>query len=159
MTLKHLPRSRIKKKTVPEGIESEAAPEFLACKKALTVAKEYESPAERASMHTFLTEKSRKATRGLILVGVVELFVIILNLIPSIADKLAIETEAFIAGSPFMCVINAILIIAAAALNNVRFVDGFTGIFKKNITVDSAVSLSLAIALVQNVLAAFIGGG
>ena len=124
-----------------------------------TVAKEYESPAERASMHTFLTEKSRKATRGLILVGVVELFVIILNLIPSIADKLAIETEAFIAGSPFMCVINAILIIAAAALNNVRFVDGFTGIFKKNITVDSAVSLSLAIALVQNVLAAFIGGG
>ncbi len=29
--------------TVPEGIESEAAPEFLACKKALTVAKEYEN--------------------------------------------------------------------------------------------------------------------
>ena len=48
--------------------------------------------------------------------------------------------------------------IAAAAINNVRFVDGLIGIFKKNITADTAVSLSLAIALVRNMLAAFIGG-
>ncbi len=124
-----------------------------------TVAKEYESPAERSSMHTFLTEKSLKATKGIIFVGVVELLVIIFNLIPSIADKLAIETDAFVAGSAFMCAINAVLIVVAAALNYERFVDGFIGIFKKNITVDTAVSLSLAIALVQNMLAAFIGGG
>lgn len=123
------------------------------------VAKEYESPAERSSMHTLLTEKSKKATMGIISVGVVELLIIILNLIPAIAEKLALETEIFIAGSAPVCVLNAILIIAAAALNNVRFVDGFTGLFKKNITVDTAVSLSLAIALVQNMLAAFVGGG
>ena len=123
------------------------------------VAKEYESPAERSSMHTLLTENSKKATINMIIVGVIELLVIIFNLIPSIADKLAIETTVFVAGSTAMCVLNAILIIVTAALNNVRFVDGFIGIFKNNITVDSAVSLSLAVALVQNMLAAFIGGG
>ena len=123
-----------------------------------TVAKEYESPAERSSMHTLLTERSAKATRGLIIAGAVELLVIIINLIPVLAEKLALETEVFIAGSAPMCVINAVLIIAAAAINNVRFVDGLIGIFKKNITADTAVSLSLAIALVQNMLAAFVGG-
>ena len=123
-----------------------------------TVAKEYESPAERSSMHTLLTEKSAGATKGLIIAGAVELLVIIINLIPVLAEKLALETEVFIAGSAPMCVINAVLIIAAAAINNVRFVDGLIGIFKKNITADTAVSLSLAIALVQNMLAAFVGG-
>ncbi len=123
-----------------------------------TVAKEYESPAERSSMHTLLTEKSSKATKGLVIAGVIELLAVIINLIPLIAEKLALETEVFVAGSAPMCVINAVLIIAAAAVNNVRFVDGLTGIFKKNITADTAVSLSLAIALVQNMLAAFIGG-
>ena len=123
-----------------------------------TVAKEYESPAERSSMHTLLTERSAGATKGLIIAGAVELLVIIINLIPLLAEKLALETEIFIAGSAPMCVINAVLIIAAAAINNVRFVDGLIGIFKKNITADTAVSLSLAIALVQNMLAAFIGG-
>ncbi len=124
-----------------------------------TVAKEYESPAERAAVHTLLTERSKKATMGIVTMGVVELLVIIFNLIPSIAEKLAVETEVFVAGSAPMCVLNAIFIIVAAGLNNIRFVDGLTGIFKKNITVDTAVSLSLAVALVQNVLAAFIGGG
>ncbi len=140
-------RRRKKEKKLEQAAEEKA------------VAKEYESPAERSSMHTLLTENSKKATVGVISVGVIELLIIILNLIPSIAEKLAVETTVFIAGSAVMCVLNAILIIAVAALNNVHFVDGITGIFKNNITVDTAVSLSLAVALFQNVLAAFIGGG
>ncbi len=125
---------------------------------AKAVAKEYTVPSERAAMHTLLSERNRKATKGLIVVGVIELLIILFNLIPVIAESLAIETTAFIKGSAAMCVINAVLIIAAVAIDNVRFVDGITGIFKKNITGDTAVSLTLAIALVQNTLAAVIGG-
>lgn len=122
------------------------------------VSKEYTSPAERATIHTMLSERNRKATVGVIAVGIVELLLVVINLIPSIADKLALETTAFVKGSTVMCVINAVLIIAAVALNNVQFVDGIAGIFKKNITGDTAVSLTLAVALLQNTLAAVIGG-
>ena len=123
------------------------------------VAKEYVTPSERATIHTLLSERNRKATKGLVTVGVIELLIIFFNLIPVIAEKLAIETTVFIKGSAVMCVINAVLIIAAVAIDNVRFVDGITSLFKKNITGDTAVSLTLAIALVQNTLAAVIGGG
>lgn len=123
------------------------------------VDKEYSSPAERATVHTMLTEKNKKATTNLIIMGAIELVLVILNFIPSIASGLSIETEMFVAGSTSLSVINAVLIIAAVALNNVRFVDGLAGLFKKNITSDTAVSLSLAIALLQNTLAAVIGGG
>ena len=122
------------------------------------VTNEYSSPAERSSMHTFLSEKSSKATKGVIAVGIIELLLIIINFIPTMAEKLAFETEIFVAGSTAMCVINAVLIIAAVAMDSVRFVDGFTGIFKKNITSDTALSLSIAVALLQNTLAAVIGG-
>ncbi len=122
------------------------------------VAKEYTSPAERSTMHTFLTEKNSKATKALVAVGIIELLLVIVNFIPSLAEKLALETSVFVAGSTAMCVINAVLIIAAVALNNVRFVDGISGIFKNNITSDTAVSLSLSIALLQNTLAAVVGG-
>lgn len=122
------------------------------------VSKEYTSPAERATVHTMLSERSRKATVGLIAAGAVEALVVLVNIIPVIADKLALETAAFVKGSAFMCVINALLIIAAAALNNARFVDGIIGLFKKNITGDTAVSLTLVVALLQNVIAAFAGG-
>lgn len=122
------------------------------------VAKEYTSPAERAAIHTLLTERNRKASKGLAAVGIIEILLVLINVIPSIAEKLALETSVFVKGSTAMCVINAVLIIAAVALNNVKFIDGITGIFKKNITGDTAVSLSLAVALLQNTLAAVVGG-
>lgn len=122
------------------------------------VAKEFSSPAERSTIHTLLSDRSRKATVGLICVAAVELLLIILNFIPSIAEGMSIETDFFVKGSPMLCVVNAILIIAAAALNNIRFVDGFIAIFKKNLTGDTAVSLTIAVALLQNTLAAVVGG-
>ncbi len=122
------------------------------------VAHEYSSPAERAAIHTRLSEKARKATNGVIAVGIVELLAIVLNLIPLIAEKLSIEAELFVAGSASMCVINAVLLIAAAAIDNVKFVDGLTGIFKKKITSYTPVSLSIVVALLQSTLAAVVGG-
>lgn len=120
---------------------------------------EYSSPAERASVHTRLTELSRKATTGLIAVGAVELLIIIFNIIPTVAEKFSIETSAFAPGSVTLCVINAVLLIAAAAFDNVKFVDGLTAIFKHKTTGDTAASLAIVVALVQNTLAAAAGGG
>lgn len=122
------------------------------------LANEYSSPAERAAIHTRLSENSSKATKSLISVGIVEMLAVVLNLIPLIAEKLSVETEMFVSGSAAMCVINAVLLIAVAALNNVKFVDGITGIFRRKVTSDTAVSLSIAIALLQSTLAAVIGG-
>lgn len=122
------------------------------------VAHEYSSPAERSAIHTRLSENSRKATMGLIAVGIVEFLVVLVNVIPVLAQKLSIETEMFVAGSVSMSVINAVLLIAAAAIDNVKFVDGLTGIFKRRITSDTAISLSIVVALLQSTLAAVVGG-
>ncbi|MBQ8763317.1 MAG: hypothetical protein IJZ07_04375 [Clostridia bacterium] len=124
---------------------------------ARPVANEYSSPAERAAIHTSLSEKSKKAGMSLLLVGAVELIAVLLNIIPFLAEKLSIETELFVAGSVPMNVINAVLIIAAAAIDSVKFFDGITGILKRRITSDTAISLALVVALLQCTLAAVIG--
>ena len=122
------------------------------------VAEEYTAPSERARIHTRLGEIASKATVGIALVGAIELIMIILNILPSIVTKLDIESTFFAAGSVGLNVANAVLLIAVAAINNVRFVDGFASAFKRNFTSDSAVSFAIAVALLQNTLAAVIGG-
>lgn len=124
----------------------------------LSVANEYSSPAERASVHKMLSDAAKKATTSLLCVGGVALVMIILNLIPAIASKLSIEMQMFVEGSTAMCVINAVLLIAAVALDSGKFVDGLTAIARKKITSSTAVSLSVVVALLQNTLAAVIGG-
>ena len=122
------------------------------------VANEYSSLTERAAIHTKLSENSHKAGISLLLVGIVEFVAVIINIIPFLAEKLSIETELFAKGSSGLNVINAVLLIAAAAIDNVKFVDGITGIFKRRITGDTAVSLAVAVALLQCTLAAVVGG-
>ncbi len=122
------------------------------------VANEYSSLTERAAIHTKLSENSHKAGMSLLFVGIVELIAVIINIIPFLAEKLSIETELFAVGSSGLNVMNAVLLIAAAAIDNVKFVDGITGIFKRRITSDTAVSLALVVALLQCTLAAVVGG-
>ncbi len=122
------------------------------------VANEYSSPAERASIHKKLSDDSKNATKGLISVGAVALAMLIFNLIPGIASGLSIETTAFVDGSTVMCVINAVLLIAAVALDSVKFIDGLMSLTKKKITSSTAVSLSVVVAILQNTLAAVVGG-
>ncbi len=140
-------KARRKKEKRMEQEQEEAKP----------VANEYSSPAERAAIHTMLSENSRKAGVSLLLTGIVELVAIVLNLLPFLAEKLSIETEIFVAGSSAMNIINAVLIIAAAAIDSVKFFDGITGIFKHRITGDTAISLTIVISLLQCTLAAVIG--
>ncbi len=122
------------------------------------VANEYSSPAERASIHKRLSDESKNATKGVMLVGAVALVMLIFNLIPGIATKLSIETTAFVDGSTVMCVINAVLLIAAVAFDSVKFIDGLMSLTKKKITSSTAVSLSVVVAILQNTLAAVVGG-
>ncbi len=122
------------------------------------VAEEYTAPSERARIHTRLGEIASKATVGIAIVGVIELVMIILNIMPSIVTKLDIESEFFTPGSVALNVANAVLLIAVAAINNVRFVDGIASVVKRNFTSDSAVSLAMVVALLQNTLSAVIGG-
>lgn len=122
------------------------------------VANEYSSLTERAAIHTKLSENSHKAGMSLLFVGIIEFVAILFNIIPSIAEKLSIETELFSKGSAGLNIINAVLLIVVAAIDNVKFVDGITGIFKRKITSDTAVSLAVAVALLQCTLAAVVGG-
>ena len=122
------------------------------------VANEYISPAERASIHKRLSDESKSATKGILSVGAVALAMLIFNLIPGIASGLSIETTTFVDGSTAMCVINAVLLIVAVAMDSVKFIDGLTSLAKKKITSSTAVSLSVVVAILQNTLAAVIGG-
>lgn len=122
------------------------------------VSNEYSSPAERATIHKKLTENDKKATTSLLIVGAIELLMIIINLIPAISAKLSIETQTFIEGSTAMNIINAVLLIVVAAVDSTKFIEGLTGLIKKRATPSTAVSLSMVIALLQNTLAAVVGG-
>lgn len=118
------------------------------------VANEYTSPDEKTSLYTRFGEISKRATTGIILAGVIELLVIIINIIPFIAEKFSFETELFARNSVGVNVMNAVMLIAAAAINSKRFVDGFVSLKTLKITSDTAVSFSVTVALLQNTVAA-----
>ncbi|MBR6785356.1 MAG: hypothetical protein IKM25_03810 [Clostridia bacterium] len=121
------------------------------------VANEYTSPEEKTAFYTRFGEISKNATKGIIIAGAIELLVVIINLIPLIAEKLSVETEIFTRNSVAVNVMNAILLIAAAAINSKRFADGIKSLTALKITSDTAVSLSIIVALVQNTIAAVVG--
>lgn len=118
------------------------------------VANEYTSPDEKTSLYTLFGEISKKATTGIIVAGAIELLVIIINLIPLIAEKFSFETAVFARNSVGVNVMNAVLLIAAAAINSKRFVDGFASLKSLKVTSDTAVSFSITVALLQNTVAA-----
>ena len=120
------------------------------------VPNEYTSPSERTRIYTHLRETSKRATMNIIYVAVIEFAFIIFNIIPSISSKLSIESDFFATGSQGLNVLNAVLLIAAVALHGTKFANGFKSLFARNVTGDSVVSLSVAVAFVQNTIAAVI---
>lgn len=122
------------------------------------VSDEYGSVEERTAVHRKLVEINAKTTKNLIAVAAIELVLIIFNIIPSLADKLSFEAGFFSPGSIGLNVFNAVMLIAAIAVNGTRFASGFKSLAKGVITSDTAVSLSAAVALLQNTIAAVFGG-
>ncbi len=115
---------------------------------------EYTDPSQRSKIHTKLAARVKKLAKSAIVIGIVEAFMIIFALLPTITDKLSIETSLFAKDSMILCVINAVLIIIAAALDSDKFFDAITGIFRGKINGDSATAIAVAIALIQNTLSA-----
>lgn len=122
------------------------------------VDKEYSDPAERSELHVRLGELNKKATVGLVIAAVLEFIMIIFNIIPLLADRLSLSTEIFSMNSPVPNIINAVMLIIAAAIDNERFFDSITGLFKGRVTSHTPSALAIAVALIQNTLAAVVGG-
>lgn len=80
------------------------------------------------------------------------------NIIPLLADRLSLSTEIFSMNSPVPNIINAVMLIIAAAIDNERFFDSITGLFKGRVTSHTPSALAIAVALIQNTLAAVVGG-
>ena len=122
------------------------------------VDKEYSDPAERSELHVRLGELNKKATVGLVIAAALQFIMIIFNIIPLLADRLSLSTEIFSMNSPVPNIINAVMLIIAAAIGNERFFDSITGIFKGRVTSHTPSALAIAVALIQNTLAAVVGG-
>lgn len=122
------------------------------------VDKEYTDPAERSELHVRLGALNKKATVGLAVAGALEFIMIVLNIIPLLADRLSLSTEIFSMNSPVPNIINAVMLIIAAAIDNERFFDSITGLFKGRVTAHTPSALAIAVALIQNTLAAVVGG-
>ena len=122
------------------------------------VDKEYSDPAERSELHVRLGELNKKATVGLVIAAALQFIMIIFNIIPLLADRLSLSTEIFSMNSPVPNIINAVMLIIAAAIGNERFFDSITGIFNGRVTSHTPSALAIAVALIQNTLAAVVGG-
>ncbi len=121
------------------------------------VSHEYTTPEEKTTFYARLNNINDRATKGMLTVGVIGILIIVINLLPLLAQALSVETEAFSQGSVVLNVLNAVLLIAAAAVNRNRFVLGLAALKSLRVTSDTAVSFSIIVALVQNVIAAVSG--
>ena len=130
----------------------------LEAEESRRVDKEYSDPAERSELHVRLGELNKKATVGLVIAAALEFIMIIFNIIPLLADRLSLSTEIFSMNSPVPNIINAVMLIISAAIDNERFFDSITGLFKGRVTSHTPSALAIAVALIQNTLAAVVGG-
>lgn len=130
----------------------------LEAEESRRVDKEYSDPTERSELHVRLGELNKKATVGLVIAAALQFIMIIFNIIPLLADRLSLSTEIFSMNSPVPNIINAVMLIIAAAIGNERFFDSITGIFKGRVTSHTPSALAIAVALIQNTLAAVVGG-
>lgn len=130
----------------------------LEAEESRRVDKEYSDPAERSELHVRLGELNKKATVGLVIAAALQFIMIIFNIIPLLADRLSLSTEIFSMNSPVPNIINAVMLIIAAAIGNERFFDSIMGIFKGRVTSHTPSALAIAVALIQNTLAAVVGG-
>ncbi len=118
---------------------------------------EYNTPDDRSSIHSKLTARISKMLGKVAVIGLIDVLLILAAVIPALAEVFSAETSIFSSNSVILCVVNAVLIIAAAALDSERFFDSFTGLAKGRITGDTATALAVAVALVENTVSAVTG--
>lgn len=123
------------------------------------VGTEYTNPEDRAEMHTRLTKRASGAVRNLIVCGILEAIIVLVNILPSLTEKLSIESEIFAKGSVIFYVINAILLIIIAAFCSDKLSSGISDLRSRRLSCDSAVLLAVAVAFIQNTIVAVFGKG
>ncbi len=139
---------------VPEEEKEEDIPAVVSLVEAVG---EYESVEDRNRIHTRLASRMKRTTSGLVVIGIIEAVLLLLALLPSITHALNIETSIFRAGGMPLCIVNAVLIVAAVVFDGGRFFDSFTGMFKGRFNGDTACALAVAVALIENTLSAITG--
>lgn len=123
------------------------------------VGTEYASPEDRADIHIRLTKKASKSVSNLIACGVIEAIIVLINLLPSLTEKLSIESEIFARGSVIFYVINAILLIVFTAFCGDKLSNGLSDLRSRKLSCDTAVSLAVVVAFLQNTAVAVFGKG
>lgn len=114
---------------------------------------EYNEPSDKNKIHIRLTERVRKTTISAAIMGAVQLVLLLLAILPPIAENLW-EPVFFVKDNIILCIINALLIIAAVVVDSDRFFDTFTSTIKGNITGNSATVIAVALALIENTVVA-----
>lgn len=123
------------------------------------VGTEYTNPEDRADIHIRLTKKAAKSVSNLIACGVIEAIIVLVNLLPSLTEKLSIESEIFARGSVIFYVINAILLIIFTAFCGDKLSNGLSDLRSRKLSCDTAVSLAVVVAFLQNTAVAVFGKG
>ena len=118
---------------------------------------EYNDPSDRNRIHSKLAARVKKTTSGVIAMGIVEAIALLFAIIPPFCGALNLETALSAKDSMILCVLNALMIIIAVALDSDRFFDAVTGIFKGRFTGDTACAIAIAVALIENTLSAITG--
>lgn len=120
---------------------------------------EYNTPDDRNEIHSKLSARISKMLKKVMAIGIIDLLLILAAVIPAVAEFFSAETSFFSTTSVPLCVLNALLIIGAAALDSEKFFDSFSGLIKGKITGDTATALAVAVALVENTVSAVSGSG
>lgn len=115
---------------------------------------EYTDPAERNRIHSKLAEKVKSTTVSAIIIGVIDIIMIIVSLIPGVCTLLEMaEPDAVI-----ICVINALLLIAAAAVDSQKIIEICSSVFKGKFSADTAIVVSILVAFIENCVSALLKG-
>lgn len=124
-----------------------------------SLAGEYTMSAERVAVHSRLNRAVGRANTSIAVNIIGEGLLLLLFFLPGILEALSFKSVVFSEGSIFMLAANAVILIALTVFNNDSFIDGFIKLMNRNPDADSAVSLSVSVALVQTVICAVVGAG
>ncbi len=114
---------------------------------------EYTEDSEKNKIYAKLRERVSRNLKSAVMMGAVEAILLFFALITPLADNF-FESGFFSSKSVVLCVLNALMIIAAVILDSGRFFDTFTQTVKGKITGNSATVVAVVVALIENTLAA-----
>lgn len=118
------------------------------------VAGEYTDNAEKVAVHSHLSKGEQLAEKSTIVALCFEAAFLFLCFIPKFLSVLHIESSSLRDGSAFIYIANSVLLIAIAAINSERFINGFKNLIARVPDSDSVTSLCISVAFLQSTVCA-----